>query len=83
MLAKHTYTTMDLCQLFGITAPTANGIIDRGIIPGFRVPGSGHRRVHHRDLIKFLKSREEYRPLIGHIEVEVRGGKRATVGTKS
>ncbi len=53
-----TLTTSDAAVYAGVTTATVRRWLDRGILPGWKLPGSKHRRVHADDLVRFL---EEYR----------------------
>mgnify|MGYP002622568967 FL=1 len=49
------FTTGEICKHCGVAPRTVHGWIDRGILKGFRIPGSRHRRVLERDFLDFLK----------------------------
>ena len=68
MTASTSYSCPELARFFGADPKTIAAAIDKGLIAGFKVPGTSRRRVFHRDLMRFLKSDPQYRPLINHIE---------------
>lgn len=49
------YTTGEIAQLCEVAPRTVMRWIDNGLLKGFRVPGSLHRRVLRADLIQFLQ----------------------------
>jgi excisionase family DNA binding protein len=83
MTAQPSYGTVEIGRFLGVSRPTAAKLIDAGTIRGFRPPGTDRRRVWHADLIAFLKSRPDLRPLIRLIEVEVGAGRRHRVNAPS
>lgn len=48
------YTTGEVASLCGVTTATVRLWVDRGILKGFRLPKSNHRRVSHEELQKFM-----------------------------
>lgn len=48
-------TTGQAAKICHVSYQTVNRLIDRGILKGFRVPGSKHRRVKRSDLLEFIK----------------------------
>lgn len=47
------YTTHDISGICCVNITTVMGWIDAGKLPAYKTPG-GHRRVQHRDLLRFL-----------------------------
>jgi excisionase family DNA binding protein len=47
-------TTARAAKVAGVSQQTLIRWIDRGMIPGYRLPGSTHRRVVRTGLIRFL-----------------------------
>jgi hypothetical protein len=58
---KEQYTPGDLAILLGISSRTAAKLLDRGTVKSFKFPESRGRRIHHADLVVFLKSDPCYR----------------------
>jgi hypothetical protein len=56
-LTGDTLTSGQIAKLSGVAARTASKWIDRGILKGFRIPGSLDRRVYRSDLVEFLTAR--------------------------
>lgn len=54
------YTTGQLSILFGFAPRTIAKMIDRGILPGFTVPGSEARRVSHESLCAYICRHPEF-----------------------
>jgi hypothetical protein len=54
------YTSGQVARLFGVTSTTAAKWIDRGVLKGFRLPGSLKRRVAHVELIAFVCRHPEF-----------------------
>jgi excisionase family DNA binding protein len=46
--------------LLGISRRSATKMIDEGHVKAFRLPGMSARRIHHDDLVAFLKSDPSY-----------------------
>lgn len=55
---RKTYTTGQISRLLDTSPRTVSKMIDSGALPGYRLPSSTDRRVHHNDLLKFLWERE-------------------------
>lgn len=47
------YTVGDVARIFGVSPGTVTRWIDRGLLAGFRIPGSRHRRVTRAALDRF------------------------------
>lgn len=60
------YTTGDAARLCGLSQKIIIKAFDQGILKGFKVPGSTHRRILHESLIEFIK--ENGIPINGFIE---------------
>jgi excisionase family DNA binding protein len=52
-MKKTVYTTHDISRICCVNITTVMGWIDAGRLPAYKTPG-GHRRVQHRDLLRFL-----------------------------
>ncbi len=50
------YTTGQVSKLCQVATSTVNKWVDSGKLKAFRVPGSRHRRIAQKDLIRFLKA---------------------------
>lgn len=53
-MSPHILTTAKAAEIAGVSLQTMIRWVDRGTVPGFRIPGSTHRRVVRDGLIKFL-----------------------------
>ena len=51
-----TYTTGEIADICDVAPRTAVGWIDAGLLKGYRIPGSKDRRVHHDDLVAFMRA---------------------------
>lgn len=49
------YSTGQVARLLNVANRTVAKWIDRGILKGYRLPGSGDRRVSEPDLVDFVK----------------------------
>jgi excisionase family DNA binding protein len=49
-------TTGQVAKIMSCATRTVTNLIDNGKLPGFRIPGSTHRRVLKSDLISFMKN---------------------------
>ena len=49
------YTTGEVSRICKVATTTVNKWFDSGQLPGFRVPGSRHRRIPQPSLVKFLR----------------------------
>lgn len=49
------YTTGEVSKICKVATTTVNKWFDSGKLPGFRVPGSRHRRIPQENLVKFLR----------------------------
>ena len=50
------FGTGRVARICGVAARTASKWIDSGKLPGYRIPGSGDRRVRRADLVAFLQA---------------------------
>jgi excisionase family DNA binding protein len=50
-------TSGQVAKLCGVSIRTVCTLIDKGIIAGARIPGSGDRRVRREDLVRFMRER--------------------------
>lgn len=57
---RQVYTTGEIAVLFGVAAGTVSKWIDRGLLKGFRIPGSMHRRVTYAALEAFAREHAGY-----------------------
>ncbi len=57
-LSVRTVTSYEVAKVIGVAPRTVCKWFDRGLLPGFKLPGSLDRRIYVRDLIQFLKDRE-------------------------
>ncbi len=48
------YRTGEIAKMLGFAPRTIAKWVDSGLLPGFKIPGSTHRRVVHEDLVKFV-----------------------------
>ncbi len=55
MVTAATHSTGDVAQLCHVTKRTVIKWIDSGRLPGYRIPGSTHRRVSAGDLAAFMR----------------------------
>ena len=51
-------TTGDIAKMAAVSNRTAARWIDDGLIKGYRIPGSRHRRVRRADAVEFFKAHE-------------------------
>lgn len=51
-----TMTTGEVAKICCVASRTVCSWIDRGLLKGFRVPGTSHRRVLRSDLISFMQA---------------------------
>lgn len=49
------YTTGEVSKICKVATTTVNKWFDSGKLPGFRVPGSRHRRIPQENLVRFLR----------------------------
>lgn len=54
-MIKLTYSSGQIAHLCGVSPRTVAKWIDSDELKGFKLPGSDHRRVHHEDLVSFMK----------------------------
>ena len=50
------YRTGQVAKMFGVSIQTVNKWVDTGLLNGFRMPGTRHRRVTKEDLDAFRKT---------------------------
>lgn len=55
---KKVFTSGDVAHICNVCRRTASSWFDRGLLKGYRIPGSGDRRVTREELIQFLKHHE-------------------------
>lgn len=55
MKGKNVLTTGNVARICNVALSTVIRWFDKGLLKGFRVPGSKHRRILPEELIKFLK----------------------------
>jgi len=48
-------TVGDIAEKLAVSRRTVSKWIDTGLLPGYRLPGSQHRRVQRHSLLDFLK----------------------------
>jgi len=58
--ARTHYTTYSLAQLLSCAPVWVAKMMDAGILPSWKVPGSKYRRVGHAELKAFLESNPDY-----------------------
>lgn len=49
------YSTGQVAKLCGVAVNTVVSWCNSGKLPGFRIPGSSHRRIEHDQLVKFMR----------------------------
>lgn len=59
-MRKEVYTTGELGAILRISRAAVAHAIDRGDMPGFRVPLSRLRRVTHKQLLRWLEAHPEF-----------------------
>lgn len=52
---KHLIGTTEVAMLLGVSIRTVSKLIDRGTLPGLRLPHSRHRRVYREELERFAE----------------------------
>jgi len=65
MRLKLAYTTGEAARICNLSQTTIIRLFDFGMIVGFRVPGSGFRRIPHAELDRFLTEHALPNPLAG------------------
>lgn len=68
LVQKETYTAGEIAALFSVSHRTACKYLDKGVLPGFRFPGSQRRLVRHADLVKFVAAHPEFAPVLTKLE---------------
>src|SRR5262245_41693343 len=48
------FTTGQVAHLLGVAPRTVSKWFDRGLLSGYRIPGSNDRRIPREDLLKFI-----------------------------
>lgn len=54
-MVNGTYTTGQVARICGVSKRLPAVWFDKGLLKGFRLPGGGHRRVPHENLVEFLE----------------------------
>jgi excisionase family DNA binding protein len=54
--ANNVFTTGEVARICNVAARTANKWFDRGLLGGYRIPGSKDRRVPVKELKRFMKA---------------------------
>lgn len=54
----YSYTTGQVALICGFSQQSAIRCIDAGLLRGYRVPGTRHRRVAHEDLARFMEAND-------------------------
>ena len=54
--SKGYYTTSQAAKICGISHRTIAKLFDAGVIKGYRLPGSGFRRIPEKELLSFIAS---------------------------
>jgi excisionase family DNA binding protein len=54
----HDLTTGQIAEGLGVAPRTVVHWIDEGLLPGYRIPGSRHRRVRPVECLEFLKEHQ-------------------------
>jgi hypothetical protein len=67
--ARTVYTTGDIGKLFCLAPRTVAKLIDKGVIPGWKIPSSQDRRVNHSQLVTWLRERPEYVSILTRLQV--------------
>jgi hypothetical protein len=68
---KPVYRSGELAKVFGVAPKTICNWIDKGLLKGFRLPGSKDRRLSHEELAKFIGSNPSYGYVLYRIEPDV------------
>lgn len=53
-MQRKVYTTGDVAEICQVSPRTVSSWFDKGLIEGYRIPGSRDRRIPHDSLIKFM-----------------------------
>lgn len=48
-------TTGDVARATGLSIQKIGQLVDAGVLKGFKIPGSTHRRIHRDDFVKFCE----------------------------
>lgn len=54
VLAMRVFTTTEVAKALGLSIRTITKCVDSGSLPGFRIPGSSHRRIPEESLWAFM-----------------------------
>jgi hypothetical protein len=49
------FTTGDVARICCISIAKVISLFDQGLLKGFKIPGSSHRRIPRKSLIEFIK----------------------------
>jgi len=80
MLRKIAYTTGDVARICSVTINTVVKWFETGSLKGYKIPGSGARRIPHENLLEFMKKhgmplrgldRKGYKALLVTADAEV------------
>lgn len=52
------YTTGEVAKILECSANTIVRVLERGELKSYKVPGSNHRRVSHRELVAYMVANE-------------------------
>lgn len=55
MAKLNVFSTGEIATRCRVSVRTVAHWIDKGLLKGYRIPGSDHRRVMREDLVKFLQ----------------------------
>jgi len=53
---KEVFTTGEVARISGLAVSTVVRLVDTGVLPGFKVPHSKHRRIRRKSLVRFFAS---------------------------
>jgi hypothetical protein len=53
--AKEVLTTGDVARICHVAHLTVTGWLDKGLLKGYHLPLSGHRRIEIPELVRFMK----------------------------
>jgi|AP45_3_1055517.scaffolds.fasta_scaffold12646_5 hypothetical protein len=49
------FTTGDVAKICNLSIAKVNSLFDLGLLQGFKIPGSSHRRIPRKNIIEFIK----------------------------
>src|SRR6185295_9293124 len=49
-------TSGQVAKICDLSPKKINTLIDTGMLPGFKIPGSGHRRICRKELLRFMQT---------------------------